>query len=324
MFIDSLKIRFSSGNGGRGSAHFLRQLCLPKGGPDGGNGGKGGSVIIRGNKNIKSLYHIRNIKHIKAGDGSNGSANISSGKNGEDAILEVPIGTELIEKDGKFLFSLDTHLQEELLLEGGKGGLGNINFKSSTNQTPKFSQSGIRGSSMDCILNLKIISDFVIIGVPNSGKTSLLRNITNSNAEVSNYDFTTTIPNIGIMNDDDSFSRIKIVDLPPIIEGSNIGKGVGSKFLKHIEYTKNIIVVISATSDDIISDFKMILSELKKINDNLTKKNIILVISKIDKIRNKNKLNIEDNLVKSNIFHIFTSSNDKKGIIKLKKHMISL
>ncbi len=286
-FIDFVKIFFSSGRGGDGSAHLRRVKFNPFGGPDGGNGGKGGSIIIKGNKQLWTLLHLKYQKHIKAKRGENGSSNNKTGIDGEDIIVEVPIGTIIKDAEtNKIDYEINEDGEEFVLLEGGNGGGGNTNFKSSTNQTPKYAQKGKCGEEAWKIIELKLLADVGLVGFPNAGKSTLISTITNAKPKIANYPFTTLIPNLGIVKYRD-FKSFVIADIPGIIEGAAEGKGLGHRFLKHIEKNSILLLMIPVNSQDIKKEYKILLSELSKFNPLLTKKKRIIALTKTDLVEEK-------------------------------------
>ena len=318
-FVDYIKIHACSGDGGQGSKHFRREKFVAKGGPDGGDGGRGGHVIIRGNKNLWTLHHFKFQKHFKAGHGESGSKSRSSGANGVDIFLEVPLGT--IIKDNvsdKILFEIVDHNQEVILCEGGKGGLGNWHFKSSTNQTPRYSQPGIPGEEKNVTLELKILADVGLVGFPNAGKSTLLSVVTAAKPKIANYEFTTLKPNLGIVSHRD-FQSFVMADIPGIIEGASEGRGLGHYFLRHIERNSILLFLIPADTKDIKKDYETLLSELRQYNPEILDKERIIAISKSDllddELKNELKLELDKEL---SIDYVFISSLTQKGIIDLK------
>ena len=281
-FVDYVKILCRSGKGGAGSSHFLRDRTTAKGGPDGGDGGRGGHIILKGNEQMWTLLPLKYTKHIFAKHGGPGSGNHSTGKDGEDKYLEVPLGT--IAKDfdtDKVLFEITDHDQEIILLHGGMGGRGNSHFKSSTNQSPHYAQPGIDSSEGWFVLELKVLADVGLVGFPNAGKSTLLSVISAAKPEIANYPFTTLVPNLGIVAYREHKSFV-MADIPGIIEGASEGKGLGLRFLRHIERNSTLLFIIPADADNITKEYKILLSELKKYNPELLDKNRILAISKSD------------------------------------------
>jgi len=317
-FIDYVKINCRSGNGGSGSAHFYRDKLTSKGGPDGGDGGRGGHIILEGNKQLWTLLHLKYRKHIKAPHGENGGGSRSTGASGEDIILEVPLGT-VAKSDGEnseVLFEITEHGERQILLDGGKGGRGNVHFKSSIRQSPRYAQSGIPGKDEWRILELKVLADVGLVGFPNAGKSSLLAAISAAKPRVANYEFTTLVPNLGIVPYRESKSFI-MADIPGIIENAHAGKGLGLRFLRHIERNSALLFMIPCDSDDINEAYKILLNELKEYNPELLDKQRILAITKCDLIDDEMKTLIEEEL-KMNIPYVFISSIANLGLVELK------
>ncbi len=316
-FVDYVKILCRSGKGGAGSSHFLRDRTTAKGGPDGGDGGRGGHIILKGNEQMWTLLPLKYTKHIFAKHGDPGSGNHSTGKDGEDKYLEVPLGT--IAKDfdtDKVLFEITDHNQEIILLHGGMGGRGNSHFKSSTNQSPHYAQPGIDSSEGWFVLELKVLADVGLVGFPNAGKSTLLSVISAAKPEIANYPFTTLVPNLGIVAYREHKSFV-MADIPGIIEGASEGKGLGLRFLRHIERNSTLLFIIPADADNITKEYKILLSELKKYNPELLDKNRILAISKSDLLDEELKEEISKELPKD-IPSIFISSVAQQGLIELK------
>jgi len=281
-FVDYVKIYCKSGKGGAGSAHLHRDLLTSKGGPDGGDGGQGGSVILRGNSQRWTLLHLKYRKHIKAAAGGDGSSNQSTGKDGNNEILDVPLGT--VAKDaetGEILFEITEEGEEKVLMKGGRGGQGNVHFKSSTFQTPRFAQPGEDAREAWCILELKVLADVGLVGFPNAGKSTLLSVVSAAKPEIADYPFTTLTPKLGIVQYRDYRSFV-MADIPGIIEGASDGKGLGHRFLKHIERNATLLFLIAADADDIVAEYHILLEELRKFNPELMDKKRFLAISKAD------------------------------------------
>lgn len=281
-FVDYVKIHTKSGNGGGGSTHFRREKYIPKGGPDGGDGGRGGHVIVRGNKQLWTLLHLKYHKHIKADHGVHGSGALKTGAQGKDTFIEVPLGT--IAKDaetGEILFEITEDGEEQIIERGGRGGLGNNHFKSPTNQTPRYAQPGEPGMEGWKILELKILADIGLVGFPNAGKSTLLSVLSAAKPEIGDYPFTTLRPNLGIVSYRDHRSFV-MADIPGIIEGAHEGKGLGLRFLRHIERNSALLFMIPADSDNIKKEYKILLGELKKYNPELIHKTRMLAITKSD------------------------------------------
>ena len=322
-FVDYVKICCRSGKGGSGSMHFHRDRFNPKGGPDGGDGGRGGHIILKGNHQMWTLLHLKYRKHVIAGDGVSGGASRKSGADGNDVILEVPIGT--VAKDAEtdeVLFEISHNGQSEILLEGGKGGLGNWHFKSSTNQSPRYAQPGLPGKEEWKILELKLLADVGLVGFPNAGKSTLLSAISAAKPKIGNYPFTTLTPNLGIVSyrDDKSFV---MADIPGIIENAHEGKGLGIRFLRHIERNSILLFIIPADSDDIEKEYEILLNELKMYNPELLHKPRLLGISKSDLIDEELESLIKTN-IPADIPYVFFSSVSQQGLIALKDNIWSL
>ncbi len=316
-FIDYVKIFCSSGNGGAGSTHLRREKYIPKGGPDGGNGGRGGHVILRANPQFWTLIHLKYRKHISAEHGGDGSGQLRTGKNGEDVYLDVPLGTVARDAEtGEKLFELVEPGEERVLVRGGRGGLGNDNFKSPTNRTPRYAQPGEPGKEGWFILELKVLADVGLVGFPNAGKSTLLAAVTSAKPKIANYPFTTLEPNLGIVKyrDDKSFV---IADIPGIIEGAHEGKGIGLRFLRHIERNSILLFMVPADSDDIARDYGILLGELRQYNPELLVKSRILAISKSDMLDERMIADLEPSIPKS-LPHIFISSVSGYGLTALK------
>lgn len=281
-FVDYIRIFCRSGKGGAGSAHLLRSRLIPKGGPDGGDGGRGGHVILKGNNQLWTLLHLRYKKHIFAGHGVNGSQSMKTGADGEDIVIDVPLGTiARNDETGEVLFEITRHDETKILVSGGRGGLGNTHFKSATNQTPRYAQPGEPSTEGWYVLELKILADVGLVGFPNAGKSTLLSIVSAAKPKIADYAFTTLTPNLGIVayHDDKSFV---MADIPGIIEGASEGKGLGLRFLRHIERNSLLLFIIPADSNDIHSEYKILLNELKKYNPELLDKKRVLAISKAD------------------------------------------
>ena len=320
-FIDYVKIFFRSGNGGAGSAHFRREKFVAQGGPDGGDGGRGGHIILRGNSHLWTLLHLRYKKHIHAENGKNGLKSRATGASGDDIIVEVPLGT--IARDietGEELLEITKHGQEVVLMKGGKGGLGNWHFRSATNQVPVYAQPGLEGVESWVILELKILADVGLVGFPNAGKSTLLASITAAKPDIANYAFTTLRPNLGIVSYHNHQSFV-MADIPGIIEGAAEGKGLGVRFLRHIERNSCLLFMVSSESDNIGKEYKILKEELKKYNEELLLKERVLAITKSDLIDEElQKLLIADfkKEVKEDIEIVFISSVTNKNLDKLK------
>ncbi len=315
-FIDYVKIFCKSGNGGAGSMHFYRDKITAKGGPDGGDGGRGGHIIIKGNRHKFTLLHLKYRKHIKAKNGNPGTGNNKFGAEADDVIIEVPQGTVVKDAETEeFLFEITEHDEEQILMDGGRGGLGNTHFKSATNQSPRYSQPGEEGSEGWVILELKVLADVGLVGFPNVGKSTLLSVVSAAKPKIANYEFTTLAPNLGMVNyrGDKSFV---MADIPGIIEGAADGKGLGLRFLRHIERNSVLLFMIPADADDIKSEYQILLNELEKYNPELLDKERILAVSKSDML--DNELIEEMKLELPEMPYVFFSSVTQKGITELK------
>ena len=316
-FIDYVKIFCASGNGGAGSTHLRRAKYIPKGGPDGGDGGRGGHIILRANPQFWTLIHLKYRKHIKAEHGGAGSGQLCKGKNGEDIYLDVPVGTVAKNAEtGEVLFEMLEPGEERILVKGGRGGLGNNNFKSATNQTPRYAQPGEPGTEGWFILELKVLADVGLVGFPNAGKSTLLSAVSAARPKIADYPFTTMEPNLGIVSyyDDQSFV---MADIPGIIEGAHLGKGIGLRFLRHIERNSILLFLIPADSGDVRKEYGILLNELKEYNPELLVKSRIVAVSKSDLIDGKTKSDIEASLPQE-VPHIFFSSMTGENIPALK------
>ena len=316
-FVDYVKIFCRSGKGGAGSTHFHREKFIPKGGPDGGDGGRGGHVILRGNKNYWTLLHLKYARHVFAEDGENGSKNRSFGKDGNDKIIEVPCGTVAYDGEtGEFICDIQEDGQEFVLLQGGRGGLGNWHFKSATQQTPRFSQPGEPRKERTVILQLKILADVGLVGFPNAGKSTLLSVVSAAKPEIADYPFTTLVPQLGIVAYRDNKSFV-MADIPGIIEGAAEGKGLGLRFLRHIERNSILLFMIPAEEVDIREKYNILLNELKKYNPSLLEKSKILAISKSDLLDAELKEEMRKNLP-ADVPTVFISPLTGEGILELK------
>lgn len=315
-FIDYVKIHCRSGKGGAGSRHFRREKYEAKGGPDGGDGGRGGHVILRGDKNLWTLLHLKYKRHIKAGHGEAGGESRSTGAEGEDTFVDVPLGT--IAKDpetGEVLFEITEHGEEHILIAGGRGGKGNDHFKSATNQAPMYAQPGGDSEEGWRVLELKVLADVGLVGFPNAGKSTLLSVISAAKPEIADYPFTTIVPNLGMVPYRDYRSFV-MADIPGIIEGAHEGKGLGIRFLRHIERNAVLLFMIAADSDDINKEYQTLLNEITQFNPELLDKNRILAISKSDLLDDELKAEIEKDL--PNIPYLFISSVAEQGLMELK------
>ncbi len=322
-FVDYVKMHVSSGKGGQGSAHLHREKYVEKGGPDGGDGGRGGHVILRGKDNLWTLLHLKYRKHIKAGHGEHGSSGRSTGADGEDVYIDVPLGTVVRDTETQeVIFEITENDEEKILLEGGKGGLGNWNFKSSTNQTPRYAQPGIPAQERDITLELKILADVGLVGFPNAGKSTLLSVVTAAKPKIADYEFTTLKPNLGIVKYRD-FQTFVMADIPGIIEGAAEGRGLGHRFLRHIERNSTLLFLIPADAKDIKEEYDILLNELKKYNPELLDKDRLVAISKSDMLDAELKAEMKKELDKQfkGIPYLFISSVAQQGLTELKDQL---
>ena len=321
-FLDQAKIYLKAGDGGSGSASFRREKFIEFGGPDGGDGGSGGSVIFISDKNLNTLIDFRYKQHFKAEKGQDGKGKKKTGKSGEDLVLKVPVGTQILEEDNNTLIEDLTKSDQKIIIaNGGKGGLGNVRFKSSVNRAPRKKTDGSKGESFWIWLQLKVIADIGIIGMPNSGKSSLLSVLTSAKPKIANYPFTTINPNLGVANYNNK--EITLADIPGLIEGAHEGIGLGDKFLRHIERCKNILHLIDITSDDLIENYSKVRKELLKYSNKLTKKREIIVFNKIDMANNDEideKVDIFTKKIKKKIYKI--SALKHQGIMDIKKVLV--
>ncbi len=316
-FVDYVKIYCRSGKGGAGSMHFHREKFIAKGGPDGGDGGRGGHIILRGNKNYWTLIHLKYARHVYAGDGEQGSGSRSFGKDGEDRIIDVPCGTVVYDAEtGEFMCDITDDGQELILLKGGRGGLGNWHFRTATNQTPRFAQPGEPRIEKAVILQLKVLADVGLVGFPNAGKSTLLSVVSAAKPEIADYPFTTLVPNLGIVSYRDNQSFV-MADIPGIIEGASEGKGLGLRFLRHIERNSILLFMIPADSEDIRKEYQVLLNELKTYNPELSTKQRILAITKCDMLDEELTEQMKAELPEG-IRAVFISSVSGLGIMELK------
>lgn len=319
-FVDYVKIYVASGKGGRGSSHLHREKFIEKGGPDGGDGGRGGHVYLVGNKNLWTLFHLKFTRHIKAGHGGDGGSSRSTGADGEDKFVEVPLGTVVKDKEtGEFLFEITEDGEKKILARGGKGGLGNWHFRSSTNQTPRYAQPGMEGEEKDVILELKVLADVGLVGFPNAGKSTLLSVLTSAKPKIADYPFTTLKPNLGIVAYRD-FQSFVMADIPGIIEGAAEGKGLGHYFLRHIERNSILLFLIPADSPDIKKEYDILLKELTAYNPELLDKERLIAISKCDMLDEELKTEMKKELDKEfkGLSYLFISSVAQQGLTELK------
>ena len=322
-FVDYIRIFVRSGNGGKGSAHLRREKFVEKGGPDGGDGGRGGHVIIKGNRNFWTLFHLKFTQHVRAEHGGNGGKQHSHGSDGNDAIVEVPIGTVVRSgENNKVLKEITEDKQSFIVAEGGKGGLGNAHFKSATRQTPRYAQPGIKGIEDKIILELKILADVGLVGFPNAGKSTLLSTLTSAKPEIADYPFTTLKPNLGIVEyyDHRSFA---IADIPGIIKGASEGKGLGHRFLRHIERNALLLFLIPADSEDIVKEYKTLANELAVYDEELTHKETFIAISKADLLDDELKKELDEELQEGfrSKPYMYISSVTNEGLDSLKDQL---
>ncbi|MDE6283523.1 MAG: GTPase ObgE [Muribaculaceae bacterium] len=316
-FIDYVKILCRSGKGGAGSRHFYRAKYVPKGGPDGGDGGRGGHVILKGNKNMWTLLPLKYRRHVFAGNGESGSGGRSFGKDGEDQIIEVPCGTVVFDAEtGEYLCEITEDGQEVKLLKGGRGGLGNWHFKSATNRTPRYAQPGEPAVERSVVLELKLLADVGLVGFPNAGKSTLLSALSAARPKIADYPFTTMEPQLGIVEYRGNRSFV-MADIPGIIEGASEGKGLGLRFLRHIERNAVLLFMVPADADDIAREYEVLLEELRRFNPQLIDKQRVLAISKSDMLDDELKAEIEPTLP-DDVPHVFISAVTGEGLVQLK------
>ncbi|MDR1153488.1 MAG: GTPase ObgE [Bacteroidales bacterium] len=315
-FVDYVKICCRSGNGGAGSAHFHRDRLTTKGGPDGGDGGRGGHVIVKGNSQLWTLIHLKYQRHVFAGNGESGGSALKTGADGEDKIIEVPLGTVARDVEtGKLLFEITAHGEARILAKGGRGGLGNDHFKSPTNQAPRYAQPGEPGEESWKILELKILADVGLVGFPNAGKSTLLSVISAAKPEIADYPFTTLVPNLGMVPYRNNRSFV-VADIPGIIEGAHLGKGLGIRFLRHIERNSMLLFMIPADSKNIEEEYHVLLHELKEYNPELLDKKRVIAITKCDML--DEELIGEMKAELAGLPHVFISSVARTGLVELK------
>ncbi len=316
-FIDYVKILCRSGKGGAGSRHFYRAKYVPKGGPDGGDGGRGGHIILKGNKNMWTLLPLRYRRHVFAGNGQSGSGGRSFGKDGDDVILEVPCGTVVFDAEtGEYLCEVVEHDEEIKLLRGGRGGLGNWHFKSATNQTPRYAQPGEPAIEKTVIMELKLLGDVGLVGFPNAGKSTLLSSLSAARPKIADYPFTTMEPQLGIVSYRDNRSFV-MADIPGIIEGASEGRGLGLRFLRHIERNAVLLFMVPADADDIKREYEILLDEVVKFNPELEDKHRVLAITKSDMLDEELMDEMEKELPEG-VSHVFISAVTGQGITELK------
>ena len=318
-FVDYVKMQVASGSGGKGSAHLHREKYIQKGGPDGGDGGRGGHVILRGNSNLWTLIHLKFKRHIKAGHGGHGSKGRSTGADGEDAYLDVPLGTVVRDSESNdILFEITEEGEEKIVAEGGMGGRGNWHFKNSVNQTPRYAQPGIPLEEKYITLELKVLADVGLVGFPNAGKSTLLSVLTSAKPKIADYEFTTLKPNLGIVEYRD-FKSFVMADIPGIIEGAAEGKGLGYYFLRHIERNSILLFLIPADAKDIVEQYEILLDELRRYNPEMLDKERFVVISKSDMLDEELKSEMASALDKDlDAQYLFISSIAQQGLTELK------
>ncbi len=318
-FVDYIKVYASSGKGGRGSAHLHREKYITKGGPDGGDGGRGGHVIFRANPNMWTLLHLKFKRHFRAEHGGHGSKNRSSGADGDDVYVDVPLGTVIRDTETQeILLEITENGQQVILAEGGMGGRGNWHFKNSVNQTPRYAQPGIEGQQYDITLELKILADVGLVGFPNAGKSTLLSVITSAKPKIADYEFTTLKPNLGIVEYRD-FQTFVMADIPGIIEGAAEGKGIGHRFLRHIERNSTLLFLVPADAPDIKEQYEILLDELRRYNPDLLDKERLIAISKCDMLDDELKTELKAELDEQlNVPYLFISSVAQQGLQELK------
>jgi len=319
-FVDYVKVFLTSGNGGKGSVHLHREKYITKGGPDGGDGGRGGHVILRGNQNLWTLVTFKFKKHFKAGHGGHGSKSRSTGADGDDVYLDVPLGTILRDAEtNEIILEITDHGEEKIIVEGGMGGRGNWHFKTSTNQTPRYAQPGVEGKEGAFILELKVLADVGLVGFPNAGKSTLLSVITSAKPKIADYEFTTLKPNLGIVEYRD-FQSFVMADIPGIIEGAAEGKGLGHYFLRHIERNATLLFLIPADSNDISKEYEILLDELRRYNPELIDKERLVAISKSDMLDEElmDEMRVELDQDLKGTPYMFISSVAQLGIQELK------
>jgi len=324
-FVDYVKIHATSGNGGKGSVHLHREKFITKGGPDGGDGGRGGHIILKGNENLWTLYHLKFKKHFKAGHGDHGSKSRSTGADGQDVFIDVPLGTVVRDSEtSEVLFEITETNEERILCEGGKGGRGNWHFKNSVNQTPRYAQPGIPLEEKRVTLELKILADVGLVGFPNVGKSTLLSVVTSATPKIADYEFTTLKPNLGIVKYRD-FQTFVMADIPGIIEGAAEGKGLGHYFLRHIERNSSLLFLIPADAKNIRKQYDILLDELRRYNPEMLDKSRLIAISKCDmldaELKSELKIELDNELP---VDYVFISSVAQQGLNKLKDKLWSM
>ncbi len=319
-FVDYVKVHITSGKGGQGSKHLRREKYIPKGGPDGGDGGRGGHVIVRANKNLWTLYHLKFKRHFAAGHGMSGGKQTSTGADGEDVYIEVPLGTVIKNTDtGETLKEITEEGQDFIVAEGGKGGRGNAHFKTSTNQTPRYAQPGLEGEELNITLEMKVLADVGLVGFPNAGKSTLLSVVSAAKPKIADYEFTTLKPNLGIVSHRD-YQTFVMADIPGIIEGAAEGKGLGHYFLRHIERNSTLLFLIPADAKDLRAQYDILIDELRRYNPELLDKQRLVAISKSDMLDDelKKEMRVELDKQFKGIPYLFISSVAQQGLVELK------
>ncbi|MEP6262334.1 MAG: GTPase ObgE [Gillisia sp.] len=318
-FVDYVKIHVASGKGGQGSAHLRREKYVAKGGPDGGDGGRGGHVILKGNKNLWTLFHLKFKRHVRAEHGEHGGKQTSTGADGGDQYIEVPLGTVVRDTETQeILHEITEDGQEIIVARGGKGGQGNAHFKTATNQTPRYAQPGMEGEEIDITLELKILADVGLVGFPNAGKSTLLSVITAAKPKIADYEFTTLKPNLGIVEYRD-YQTFVVADIPGIIEGAAEGKGIGHRFLRHIERNSTLLFLIPADAPDITKQYEILLDELRRYNPEMLDKDRLVAVSKSDMLDEELKAELKAELdEKLNAPYMFISAVAQQGLTQLK------
>ncbi|AGC77150.1 GTP-binding protein [Nonlabens dokdonensis] len=324
-FVDYTKVTIESGRGGKGSTHLHREKYIDKGGPDGGDGGRGGHIILKGNKNLWTLYHFKYKRHFKAAQGGNGAKQRRTGNDGEDIVIELPLGTVVKDTEtGQVVHEILEDGKEFIICEGGKGGRGNWHFKSATRQTPRYAQTGMDGQSLDVTFELKILADVGLVGFPNAGKSTLLSVLTAAKPKIANYEFTTLKPNLGIVEYRD-FKTFVIADIPGIIEGAAEGKGIGHRFLRHIERNSTLLFLVPADSNDISAEYEILVNELRKYNPEMLDKERFVVISKCDMLDEELMEEMKEELDNEGAFngapYMFISSVSQINLTQLKDRL---
>lgn len=321
-FVDHIRINCRSGNGGSGSIHFRREKYIPKGGPDGGDGGKGGDVVVVGNRNLWTLLHLRYTRFLRADSGESGGGSRSSGADGPDAIIELPLGTICKDAEtGEVICEVVEDQERHILIPGGRGGLGNDHFKTSTNQTPEYAQPGEPSEESDVLFELKVLADVGLVGFPNAGKSTLLASISAAKPKIADYPFTTMVPNLGIVPYRDHRSFV-MADIPGIIEGAHEGKGLGIRFLRHIERNSILLFLVPGNTDDVRKEYEVLVNELKMYNPELLDKDRFLVVTKSDLLDEELEKMISEDL--KDIPHMYISAVAQIGLDPLKDHLWKL